>query len=282
MIRVKGIILNTRKGEDNMKQISKNRIFGFKFLILLSMLFSILFSSLTVFAERSDVDAVVTMQPGQSEVASVCAQANATVGVDILVYTGDDGMLTFSNRLYSELEMEQKREFMRVALAATKETSLGVQQQNKLYNFIYEQDNAVSAAVKYLQSDTSADFVAAKEWFRPFSSPLSTIMGVLCLLIFIFMGLSIVFDVAYLALPFFQGLLERGEERKRPIGVSREAWAANREVETDEKHRGVFSIYLGKRIPAIILMSLCLGYVISGYIYDIVIYFIDAFSSIHL
>ena len=251
-------------------------------LLILSMLMVLLTSSLSVFADRSDVDATITMQPSQGEIASVCAQANATVGEDILVYTGDDGVLTFSNKLYSDLDMEEKREFMRVALAATKETSLGVQQQNRLYNFIYEQDNAVSAAVRYLQSDTSADFVAAKEWFRPFSSPLSTVMGVLCLLIFIFMGFSIIFDIAYLALPFFQGLLERGEERKRPIGVSREAWAANREVETDERHRGVFSIYLGKRIPAIILMSLCLGYVISGYIYDIIIYFIDAFSSIHL
>lgn len=251
-------------------------------LLILSMLMVLLTSSLSVFADRSDVDATITMQPSQGEIASVCAQANATVGEDILVYTGDDGVLTFSNKLYSDLDMEEKREFMRVALAATKETSLGVQQQNRLYNFIYEQDNAVSAAVRYLQSDTSADFVAAKEWFRPFSSPLSTVMGVLCLLIFIFMGFSIIFDIAYLALPFFQGLLERGEERKRPIGVSREAWAANREVETDERHRGVFSIYLGKRIPALILMSLCLGYVISGYIYDIVIYFIDAFSSIHL
>ena len=251
-------------------------------LLILSMLMVLLTSSLSVFADRSDVDATITMQPSQGEIASVCAQANATVGEDILVYTGDDGVLTFSNKLYSDLDMEEKREFMRVALAATKETSLGVQQQNRLYNFIYEQDNAVSAAVRYLQSDTSADFVAAKEWFRPFSSPLSTVMGILCLLIFIFMGFSIIFDIAYLALPFFQGLLERGEERKRPIGVSREAWAANREVETDERHRGVFSIYLGKRIPAIILMSLCLGYVISGYIYDIVIYFIDAFSSIHL
>ena len=251
-------------------------------LLILSMLMVLLTSSFSVFADRSDVDATITMQPSQGEIASVCAQANATVGEDILVYTGDDGVLTFSNKLYSDLDMEEKREFMRVALAATKETSLGVQQQNRLYNFIYEQDNAVSAAVRYLQSDTSADFVAAKEWFRPFSSPLSTVMGVLCLLIFIFMGFSIIFDIAYLALPFFQGLLERGEERKRPIGVSREAWAANREVETDERHRGVFSIYLGKRIPAIILMSLCLGYVISGYIYDIIIYFIDAFSSIHL
>lgn len=253
-----------------------------RLLLFVSFMSVLLLSSIVVFADRSDVDAVITMQPNQSEISSVCAQANATVGETILVYTGNDGMLTFSNKLYSELDMEEKREFMRVALSATKETSLGVQQQNKLYNFIYEQDNAVSAAVRYLQSDTSADFVAAKEWFRPFSSPLSTLMGILCLLIFIFMGLSIIFDIGYLVIPMFQGILEHGEDRKRPFGVSREAWQANREVENDERHRTVLSIYLGKRIPAIILMSLCLGYVISGYIYDIVIYFIDAFSSIHL
>lgn len=260
----------------------KKRFTVMVFTMMLSFLSVFSTFNITAFAERSDVDSICTLQTGLTEVSYICAQANAVVGTDILVYSGSDGVLTFSNKEYSELEMQEKRDFMQTALAATKESSLGVQQQNKVYNFIAEQDNATSAAVKYLQSDASADFVAAKAWFRPFSGPVSTIMGVLCLVIFVMIAVSMLFDCAYLALPAFQALLEHGDEHKRPFGVSREAWHANKEVETDERHRNVMSIYAGKRIPVIIIMCLCLGYVISGTIYDIVVFCIDAFSSVNI
>ena len=250
------------------------------FYLLLSFIM-IFAMSVPVYADRSDVDASVTLQTGLGEVAKVCSQANDTCGKKILVYTGSDGVLSFSNTLYSELEMEQKREFMEVALRATNETSLGAQQKNKLYNFIAKQDSSVSAAIKYLKSDASADFVEAKAWFSPFSGPISTVIGLLCLCIFTFLALSIVFDIAYLVLPMFQAVLEHGNDNKRPIGVSREAWQTVLDMNSGKNEgRNVLSVYMSKRVPVMIICSICLGYLISGKIYDLMVFFVDAFSAI--
>lgn len=236
--------------------------------------------SITVCADRSEVDAVTTMEEGLSEISRVCSQANSTCGLSILVYTSSDGLLTFSNKLYSQLDMQEKREFMQVALEATQETSLGSQQKNKLYNFIAEQDNPTSAAIKYLKSDASADFVEAKAWFRPFSGVIGTIMGVICLVVFLLMGISCLFDCAYLCLPTFQALLEHGEDHKRPFGVSREAWRAMKDVTADMKYRNIMSVYFSRRAPVVIVCCICLAYIISGQIYDVIVFIIDAFSSI--
>lgn len=249
-------------------------------LLMMVAILSILFmNGVSVYADRSEVDAVTTMEEGQSEISRVCSQANNTCGLEILVYTSSDGLLTFSNKLYSQLDMQEKRDFMQVALEATQETSLGAQQKNKLYNFIAEQDNPTSAAIKYLKSDASADFVEAKAWFRPFSGVIGTVMGVICLVVFLLLGISCLFDCAYLCLPTFQALLEHGEDHKRPFGVSREAWKAMKDVTADMKYRNIMSVYFSRRIPVVIVCCICLGYIVSGQIYDILVFFIDAFAS---
>lgn len=254
------------------------RIFRVLFIALST--FSVMFiSSVLVFAERSDVDSTISMQPS-SEISSVCTQANNTCDLNILVYSGD-GVVTFSNRVYSTLDVEQKKTFMNTALGAVRATGLGNQQKNKLYNFIAEQDTTTSAAIKYLKSDVNADFVEAKAWFRPFSKPISTAMGIICLLVFMFSGFSMLFDCAYLCLPAFQGILERGETGRRPFGVSREAYATMKEIYNDEmKNKNIMSVYFSKRIPVIIICSISLGYIVSGKIYDVMIFFVDAFSNI--
>lgn len=249
-------------------------------LVIVAILFVVQIHHLRVFADRSEVDAVTTMEEGLSEISRVCSQANSTCGLSILVYTSSDGLLTFSNKLYSQLDMQEKREFMQVALEATQETSLGSQQKNKLYNFIAEQDNPTSAAIKYLKSDASADFVEAKAWFRPFSGVIGTIMGVICLVVFLLMGISCLFDCAYLCLPTFQALLEHGEDHKRPFGVSREAWRAMKDVTADMKYRNIMSVYFSRRAPVVIVCCICLAYIISGQVYDVIVFIIDAFSSI--
>lgn len=247
--------------------------------VILVIVSVILLLSEPVFAS-SDVDSVTTVVTGSAEVAKICSQANNSLGTGtkILNYNSSTGELSFSNSSYGVLDIEDKRVFMEKALSATKECNLGTQQKNKVYNFIAEQDSTISAAMKYLKTDTSADFVTAKAWFRPFSNPISSVMGILCLLIFIFMALSMVFDIAYLVLPGFQLILEHGEEHKRPFGVSKEAWKANREVEKSDNDSSILTVYLKKRIPVIFLVALCLGYLISGKIYDLFIWFIDAYN----
>lgn len=227
----------------------------------------------------SSVDATITLDESMTEVMYISNTANDSVGSSILDYNSSTGLLKFSNRNYSELDQGEKETFMRTALIATTETSLNARMKNKVYNFIAKQDEPISSALKYIKSDASADFVTARAWFSPISGTVGTVIGFICILIFAFTGLSIVFDCAYLSIPFFQALLEHGDTVKKPFGVSREAFEASKEVALGEK-RNVMSVYLSKRIPVLIVMFIALGYIVSGQVYDLLVYLINAFTGI--
>ena len=116
--------------------------------ILLVLMCVITFGSSHVYA-REDVDSVVYTAVNMAEITAICSRANAVAGVEILTYSGDDGLLSFSNKNYSTLDLETKKEFMEVALLTTKESSMGSQIKNKVYNFIASQDTTTSAALKF-------------------------------------------------------------------------------------------------------------------------------------
>lgn len=253
---------------------------------ILLVIFTMFGVTFTVYADSGDavsVDSSITVEANNAEIANICNQANASVGNgtdNILNYKSSNGsaLLSFSNVKYSSLDTEEKKIFMETALKATTKTGLNAKTKNKVYNFIASQDTPVSSAMKYLQSDANADFLEAKKWFDPFSGVIGTILGVLCVAVFMFTGMSIVFDICYLVLPGVQAVLERGEDDKKPFGVSREAYTALRDSEKDTEYHNVVGIYMKRRLGLLIIMSLCIGYLISGKIYDIVAFFIDAFS----
>lgn len=233
---------------------------------------------------REDVDSIVYIAEDVPELVAICSNANGVVGKEILVYTGGDGLLSFSNKTYTSLTVDERKDFMESALLLTKESGMGSQIKNKVYNFIAGQDSTTSAAVKLLRSDASTDFVKAASIFKPFGSVAGVILGVLSLFIFMFIGLSILFDIAYLVLPGFKMVLENGEDSKRPKWVSREAYASAKDSEDSiysrDGYKGSLTLYVKRRVSAIIIMSIALGYLISGQIYDIIVFFIDSFSWI--
>lgn len=248
-----------------------------KFMVILMVL--ILMSHNVVYA-RESVDSIIYITENQIEVSTICNSANEVADAEILVYTSNDGLLSFSNKNFSELPMNTRREFMEVALLTTKESGLSGQVKSKVYNFIAEQDSTSSAAVKLLRSDASTDFVSAAKYFKPFGSIAGFLLGLLSLFIFLFLGLSIVVDCAYLTLPLFKIILK--EEKHRPKFISREAYSAAKESEDSigGEYKNSMPLYFRRRIPTIILMSIALGYLISSQIYDVIAFFIDSFSWI--
>ena len=223
--------------------------------------------------------------PSDPNIDSICVTANDEVGVAILhveaissASSGTGVILKFDNKEYSKLSAEDKRTFMEHALSATTKSGLGAKVKNKVYNFIASQDTAVTNALKYLQSDANADFVSAKKFFDPWSGVVGTIMGILCVAVFMFSGFSILFDMGYLILPGVRYLLERGEDNVKPFGVSREAYSAFKDSEKSEEYKNVLSIYMKRRIGLIFTMCICIGYLISGQIFDIVMTIMDAFT----
>lgn len=262
--------------------LMKGRKFGKRLLMLLMIVISICGNSLVVSA-RDDVDSVVYISENAPELLSICTRANSTVGKEILTYTGNDGLLSFSNKSYTELTIDEREAFMETALSLVKSSGLGSQAKNKAYNFIADQDSTTSASVKLLRTDASADFAEAAAMFKPFGSFAGVVLGLVSLFIFMFVGLSIAFDLSYLVLPGFKVILEKGNTTKRPRFVSREAFSSAIDSEdsiASHDYKGCITLYLKRRVPALILMSICLGYLISGKIYDIIVFFIDSFSWI--
>ncbi|MGV3076270.1 hypothetical protein ACEE21_14390 [Clostridium baratii] len=252
-------------------------------LIFMFLLSSILLIGQTAYAsDRGDVDSITFIGENQTAIVSICSKANKIAGSKIIVYEGKDGMLSFSNSKYALLPVDVRRDFMETALLTTKESGLGTQIKNKVYNFIADQDTTTSAAVKYLRSDASADFATAASWFKPFGSTFGVVLGLLSLFIFMFIGLSIMVDIAYMALPGVRVMLEGGMSGK-PKWVSGEAYSSVKESEgvmQNNSYKGYMGLYFRRRVPSVIIMSIALGYLISGQIYDIIVYIIDSFSWI--
>lgn len=247
--------------------------------VVLMVMCVFVFGSSNVYA-RDEVDSISYIAENMPEILEICTVANAVAGDEILEYSGSDGLLSFSNKKYSSLDMDVKNDFMETALLLTKESNMGSQIKNKVYNFIANQDSATSAAVRFLRSDASTDFVSAAALFKPFGGAIGTALGFLALAIFMFIGFSILFDIAYLSLPLFRLALEKDRGR-RPKYISREAYSAA--IDSEESIRsghyeGSLSLYFKRRIPAIILISVAVGYLISGQLYDLVSWFIDSFS----
>lgn len=257
----------------------------FESLSIICFIFILMNISLSVSA-ADNIDAVIQVPSNYSATISViCNNANNSVGYNsagnqILHYgtgTNGEGLLYFTAKNYNKLNTDDKNTFMEKALSATTKASLPAKTKNAIYNFIASQDTPVSNAMKYLKSDANADFVEAKKWFDPWSGVVGTIIGVLCVCIMMFLGLSITLDIFYIVIPGMQLMLDKGEENKKPLLISREAYTSVKDAEKDTEYRNVLSTYLKRRVGLIIILAICLGYLVSGKIYDIVAYLIDSF-----
>lgn len=246
---------------------------------LLIVLITIMMLGITVSA---DVTASLDIASGSVtavQTADTVATDSIGKGYGIVSVDSTDAVVHFDGKEYEELSYNERTKFMTAFLQSIKASGLGAKEKNSIYNFIASQDTEVHQAIKYLTEDTSADLATARLWLAPFTGGLGTVIGVLVLIIFIFLGVGILWDVAYLALPPLQLVLERGDDTKKPFGVSAEAWKANREVALDYKNtKNEIGEYLKRRVPVIIVCAICIGYLISGKVYEILTYVANAFG----
>ena len=202
---------------------------------------------------------------------SIVTDANKYINQDILVYNSGSGIVLFSNKRYASLLSKQKVNFMTRVLSYIQESEMDSKTKLKFYNFIAEQDNSVTKSIKFLKTNASSDLASAMKWFRPFTSTISTVMGIICLLIFTMMTLSIILDTTYLAFPFLQSSIRKD----KPTFVSREAWSTLKECEQSTEYRNVVITYMKRRFIAFLVLGVCLLYLASGQIYDIIMWVLD-------
>lgn len=234
----------------------------------------------TVTTTRKKTDVIVNMPKDDESISRLVERINTTVGGNyILVYTPDDGLFSFSGSRYSVLSTKKKLKFMETALEMVAESQLDARTKNKMYHFIEQQDDKITASINFLDKNVNSDFVTAKNVILPFTGPVSTALGVLSLVIFIMLTLSSAIDIAWLVIPLVR-LLFKEDKNGKPFMITKEAYSSEVDSNRSDGYKSALTLYLQRRGKVFIVMGVCLIYLVSGQLYDLIVWIIDSFSWI--
>lgn len=149
-------------------------------------------------------------------------------------------------------------------------------------------DGMGSKFLSVVLENTKPDFVSANRIYKPFSGIVGTVLGLIAILIMGFLGIVIVADISYITIPPIRMAVADGNDAKGgklPISkvFSHDAIYAVQVSETESEGGGspkqALGVYLGRRIPMLILLGICLLYLVSGNIYTLVGYILDLVSG---
>lgn len=148
-------------------------------------------------------------------------------------------------------------------------------------------DGVGSKLMTTILGNTKPDFVTANTLYQPFSGIVGTILGLLSVLLMAFLGIVMVLDISYIALPPMRMLVCEGESGKnktlRSNLISNDAIYAVKVAEENDGGDGskkqALGVYLKRRIPMLILLGVCLLYLIQGQIYTLVGWILDLVSG---
>lgn len=206
-----------------------------------------------------------------------------TAGHFYMEYTaGTDTISITINMIdYNKLQQKNKQFVMQTALDAVHNCDVSRTNRNKIYSFIADTDESVSSLVRQLSNDVTADFAGAYSSFKPFSGTLGWILGMISLLMFILLGLTISIDIAYINLPFLQLMLGDASSQKKPKFVSLEAWSAVKESESKagQEFKSPLISYMKTKTGQFVAIFICLLYLVSGQIYTLIANVMDMFQG---
>lgn len=203
---------------------------------------------------------------------------NNEAGIEILDYDAGKQIVIFNTENYESLLLHERKEFMSNVLSDIKGSrSLNAKNKNKLYNFVSSQDSDTAKVLRNLERDVTADIASGNELYLPFQNPVTMVLGLVALGIFIGMGVSIVLDIAYLVLPMVRVSLDNSEGIASRL-VSPEAVSTARDV--DGMGNGTYMLtYLKRRTWVVALVFIALGYLNSGWIVYVVGNFLQVISN---
>lgn len=124
--------------------------------------------------------------------------------------------------------------------------------------------------------------MGAYSYFKPFGSKLGVFLGILVLAIMVCLGLTIVFDLSYITIPWIQIGFQSTTKHGKPWGISLEAWKAVQEAEskTGSDYVNPLSLYFRSKSKQMFAISLCLLYLVSGQIYNFIADVMDYFRGL--
>lgn len=186
-------------------------------------------------------------------------------------------MIAYKKR---KLTLEQREAILEATLKSIKESNdLSKADKARFYRFIETQDSDTARVVAKLGRDSKADIARAYAWYRPFSGPISTFLGVLTFLIFMGFSFSLLLDLSYVSGELFGSVLElTAKAGQRPFGVSQIAYNAKKDYETHGKGTPT-GWYLRSAVVHWLGLSITLMYLIGAKLFDLASAILDLFGS---
>lgn len=143
-----------------------------------------------------------------------------------------------------------------------------------------------------LMAQTKPDYVSANRIYQPFSGPVGTFLGIVSVLLMAFLAMTMVLDLAYIAIPTFQ-LFVDGENGGGEGGKGKKSFISTEAMEAVQMAQGgqggsgqsgssnklAVSIYFKKRVLMLVVLGICLLYLVSGNIFALVGTLIDLLSG---
>lgn len=223
-----------------------------------------------------DFNTSITLN-SSSGLSSLIKTANSKSVRSVLSCSGKT--VTFKKKEYNSMSMVEKRDSMRGMLTVISASKINTADKTRLYNFVAEQDASASALVRELSEDVRADYATAMAWFKPFSGGIGTFFGLVCLLTMMFLTATIVMDLAYITVPLFRCMVTKNIN-ERPMFISHEAFTSVLDSESGTTFKSAMTSYLKRRVGSVIALSICIAYLISGEIYTVIAYIIDAILQV--
>lgn len=261
-----------------MKNLFKQR--GFLWVLITVVLGAVLLLPLSVFAESDVPEPTLTLSSttGFESVKSLVNEySNKLANFDYLESGSSEKDVILVKSKYLELSNKQRQELMAYTLNTIAESGMQKSELTRLYNFVESQDEAMASLVRELSTDVSADYVTASSWLSVPKRIVSILLGIVAILTIIGIVMNVIIDIAFLSLPMFQaGLME--DRNTKPKLVSNEAWNA---LKTAEQNGGVgyMGTYFKHRIWMIFVLSISIGYLLQGQIFQLIGWVLDATSN---
>lgn len=261
-----------------MENLLKKR--GFFWILMLVVLGAVLLLPLSVFAESDVPEPTLTLKAttGYESVKSLINDySNKLAEFDFLEDGSSEKDVILNKSKYLDLTNEQRQDLMAYALKTISNSSMQKSELIRLYNFVEGQDEAMASLVRELSTDVSADYATASYWLDKPKRIVSVLLGIVAILTIIGLVANVTIDIAFLALPMFQAALI-DDRNVKPKLVSNEAWNA---LKTSEQNGGVgyMGIYFKHRIWMMFVLSISIGYLLHGQLFQLIGWILDVSSN---
>lgn len=240
----------------------------------------------------SDVKNQWTQTSGISDFRYLEVSGNKEVTVTIRKF----GSKTRSGQYepgYNDIDTSSRNRVIEIALSYLDENkNMSRVTKTKLYNFIYNSDETTASMVKQLSSDTRGDFYSAYATLRDFKifKFISKLLGIISLLIFMLLAITLSLDLAYLNIPAIQWFFDKNSLGKSNDNLSTRliSFEARQAKENSERSSSGNSmsgsasptgVYLRSKTKQMAALFICLLYLVSGQIYTLMASFMDLFRQ---